>query len=1079
MRFLKIGYRRFGPFEDVVFDVSEGEQGLHVFYGPNEAGKSTALRGLKYLLFGLPHARCEDYHYEAREQVLTAHLRNSRGEEFGFERVRGRNQLRSVEDGAPVSARQLDAFLGGLTPEQFEMLFGLDHARLVEGGRQIVEGQGSLGEALFSAGAGLAGLRRRQDLLVERCSGLYRPRASNPAINQLLASIAETDQRQRNAMLHVEAWQQQVEAHREAAAKKSQLEQERREVRAEIDRINNFLSALPNLRRLREVIEELSNLPPRDAILDEQSVIGELREALGACVKALQDRVQLIRQSDEKKHRALVLLRNHFQRDDLDQADGLSLSAAMKRRIQELSRESKASWEARETASTNLGNFTRLVEDLKRRLADFPPLPEISRLEALCNSISSEGRLEEQACQAEAQVAQLRLKAQTALTRLESCWHGSLEEAAALRVPSRERIAEYSRQFNQLQSERREAERIVEDYEKTIHDAERAIQKLERGGPIPDAAALAQARADRDAALQCVRTAWLEPERLDPRRADALVARLAPGGHLLDALEHSIRQCDELADQLRREAQRVADREALEQRRAEAAAQCERQRQRAADLENKANALREAWVREWQPCQIQPRSPEEMEEWRRVHTELLDLVPEIGRCEVELTQLRDRIDCARRRLLAAMDLSADHPQCPLSELIELARQRITQVQKQSEARRDLENQLAEARRRREEAAEAAAAAEARLERWAANWREAVRSLGADHHASPEAVQARLDQLDEILSDRRQAAELDQRVLGIDRDCEAFLRRLNELRARLDPGCRDSTAESMQADVDALESRLHRARQTETQRQARQAEAERLRGEVMRQAGNKPFEAFCAEVLDQAERFPSRLAELREREQTLDAEIAELSERTGRAKSQLEEWERANSDAAQLRQERTALLTRLRHHVLEFAACSLARVLLRRAMESFRERHQGPMLDRANEYFRELTRGAFERLEVDELEPEKLVLKAVRPAREGQPAEYVGMNGLSDGTRDQLFLALRLAGVEDHLAQCEPMPVIVDDILVNFDDERAAATFRCLAELSKKTQVLLFTHHAHLVAIARAHVPPGVLFCHNF
>jgi len=70
-------------------------------------------------------------------------------------------------------------------------------------------------------------------------------------------------------------------------------------------------------------------------------------------------------------------------------------------------------------------------------------------------------------------------------------------------------------------------------------------------------------------------------------------------------------------------------------------------------------------------------------------------------------------------------------------------------------------------------------------------------------------------------------------------------------------------------------------------------------------------------------------------------------------------------------------------------------------------------------------------------------------------------------------------VEEHLAQCEPMPIIVDDILVNFDDARAAATLRCLAKLSRRTQVLLFTHHAHVVAIAKTHVPSEVLFCHAF
>ncbi|MCA1792266.1 MAG: hypothetical protein LC660_00005, partial [Desulfobacteraceae bacterium] len=77
--------------------------------------------------------------------------------------------------------------------------------------------------------------------------------------------------------------------------------------------------------------------------------------------------------------------------------------------------------------------------------------------------------------------------------------------------------------------------------------------------------------------------------------------------------------------------------------------------------------------------------------------------------------------------------------------------------------------------------------------------------------------------------------------------------------------------------------------------------------------------------------------------------------------------------------------------------------------------------------------------------------------------------MSAGTRDQLFLALRLATLEwgleksgDMAQKAESMPFIVDDILINFDDDRARATLAVLAHLSRKTQVILFTHHRQIV-----------------
>jgi exonuclease SbcC len=74
--------------------------------------------------------------------------------------------------------------------------------------------------------------------------------------------------------------------------------------------------------------------------------------------------------------------------------------------------------------------------------------------------------------------------------------------------------------------------------------------------------------------------------------------------------------------------------------------------------------------------------------------------------------------------------------------------------------------------------------------------------------------------------------------------------------------------------------------------------------------------------------------------------------------------------------------------------------------------------------------------------------------------------MSDGTRDQLFFALRLAYIEKHCEEFGACPVILDDVLMAFDDARATAALRVLAELSKKTQILIFTHHAHHVELAK-------------
>jgi uncharacterized protein YhaN len=86
--------------------------------------------------------------------------------------------------------------------------------------------------------------------------------------------------------------------------------------------------------------------------------------------------------------------------------------------------------------------------------------------------------------------------------------------------------------------------------------------------------------------------------------------------------------------------------------------------------------------------------------------------------------------------------------------------------------------------------------------------------------------------------------------------------------------------------------------------------------------------------------------------------------------------------------------------------------------------------------------------------------------------------MSDGTQDQLYLALRLASLEKFSADGEPLPLLVDDALVNFDNARAGAALKVLADLEPKTQVIFFTHHQHMVELAGEAVSGQILHVQN-
>ena len=128
---------------------------------------------------------------------------------------------------------------------------------------------------------------------------------------------------------------------------------------------------------------------------------------------------------------------------------------------------------------------------------------------------------------------------------------------------------------------------------------------------------------------------------------------------------------------------------------------------------------------------------------------------------------------------------------------------------------------------------------------------------------------------------------------------------------------------------------------------------------------------------------------------------------------------------------------------------------------------------AGEIFGELTRASFQGLRTEFDEDDRPLIVGVRP-----DGTAVTVDGMSDGTRDQLFLALRLAAIELHVQSAEPLPLVLDDLLVNFDGERATATLRLLLELSNSVPVLFFTHHAHLVELARSIGQDVSLFVHK-
>ncbi|TFG96178.1 MAG: hypothetical protein E4H11_03810 [Myxococcales bacterium] len=127
----------------------------------------------------------------------------------------------------------------------------------------------------------------------------------------------------------------------------------------------------------------------------------------------------------------------------------------------------------------------------------------------------------------------------------------------------------------------------------------------------------------------------------------------------------------------------------------------------------------------------------------------------------------------------------------------------------------------------------------------------------------------------------------------------------------------------------------------------------------------------------------------------------------------------------------------------------------RAESAFRDAHQPDVLRRASEYLRRVTDGRYTRLDYD---PEARALSVICADR----AEPLAVRyPISRGTRDQIFLCLRL-GLLDHLDEDrERLPLVLDDALLRMDDIRRPEVYRLLADAARRRQVFLLTCHASI------------------
>ena len=266
-------------------------------------------------------------------------------------------------------------------------------------------------------------------------------------------------------------------------------------------------------------------------------------------------------------------------------------------------------------------------------------------------------------------------------------------------------------------------------------------------------------------------------------------------------------------------------------------------------------------------------------------------------------------------------------------------------------------------------------------------------------------------------------------------------------------------QAVQQELDALLAAGEAADQEDFRRRARQhqerQELERHRGELERglerlSGPGEKYDAFRESLADTGpDRLDQEAEELSLAFQNVEAERTLLLEERGGLDNELERLT-GEEESSRLRTHRETLVEQLRECAREWSKLAVAEALLEKTRQKFEEERQPRVIQHAQEFFSHITGQRYERLFVPIGDRTVTVMDGAGGAK--QPG------ALSRGTREQLYLALRFGLVREFGEHAERLPVVVDEVLVNFDPERARLAAEAFAALSETNQVLVFTCH---------------------
>ena len=1124
MRFERLDLLRYGGFQETTLNFPKGARDLHVIYGANEAGKSTTLCAIRDFLFGFPHHIAGDWMTAASLLRVGASLEED-GTVFEGVRRRGRAQtLFAADDRTALEDLPLRTWLGGLDSKGFEAAWALDHARLREGGEEMRRLKDDAGLQILAAGLGLEGVGKLSTTLQEDVGSEWKSGRARSALQQARLKLTALQTALRSDTTTVRKLSVANKELSESETEKQTCDEAMQELGAR-RRTNSRLkmTSVP-FQKLNQIETEIRSFPSWDLTIEDcicfENILESLRnkehdasvsrqkfETLCAQIRDFGDARPVLGEQDSIRTllgRGALIARLETaveERKARLTRDAISLEQFWARHgceagvlpdLEELD-DLDQRLQARTLLHTQEQDLRARLQETEQTLnilhpdsvsgADEKFSPETLRLFRLeLDEARSLGALDDRIDSLVAEV--LRQEDATAaaygtLVPWRACGADRKADLTAIALPDRAVLEDEARLWAALD----EQQRVARDEEQAAETEKARLaqqcRRLEEDGQAVSWEQLSAARLERDRLWQGME------QNFHSGDCPAQVTR--------EAFGILIQNADSLADRRHAHAEQSAQLATLLRQGEDLTLRAEEARRRGMRARDELDRRHAAWSALLETFGAPVLPPASLQVWMVRRQEAL--------------AAEEVLQSARRQLQAATDSRADmsrrlrvfDAECASERLAVQIRQAASLLERDEEAARQAEARKKDRLQRQEaliRGREALAGVEKKLALWEEDWARACRDCGypgraerADLRDVTEArtIRLRLDseqkeqdsetrdiaafhtelaaflqrygqgsaaELEQFLRleqerERERKSVLQQHAALADEIAQADLR-IVELEQGLDPVRR---LLGLGADED-LRHALSRARE----RAALCDRRDELREQILQAGNGRSLEVLVEEArATDPEQLEQDFEDIEAETMALDARRSEVTERLLRARGVLAELENARGvhEVAEEIQETEAEIA---ERASRYVSLRLQQLMLSRLVQQGRQQAHGPLLSRAGALFSRLTLGRYEGLVTEESGSDGLVLAGQRPAS----TTPVPVQAMSEGTRDQLYLALRLASVEQALARGIRLPFLADDLFVTFDEERTAAGLKILAELSEKTQVLFFTHHGYII-----------------